>query len=325
MKELFRLPVELGNTICLDDSLVTKIFGNLSKLENYPSKFEVKRKSIRGYLCEAVSADTKNAKKIYLSNLVMEYVCGTTTEILNEKVRLCDFLPDENEKILIVNDDEDFIIPARFKIFVKFCEWDNIYYVDLGFENLLNDEPISVDFDYYFWKSMSTPEKHLNEKQKMYKDTFIHKEYVFEVCNKFANYLKSKGFYNEANELRKRASVHDNSKITNRDEFLALTSIVSDKACLENASVPLSTLKQNSIKLHWQNNSHHPEHFENYEEMSKVDRIEMACDWMARSLQYRSNLLEFVKTRQEDRFHFSDEMFEEVYNYCKILANLYQI
>ena len=76
--------------------------------------------------------------------------------------------------------------------------------------------------------------------------------------------------------------------------------------------------------LHWRNNSHHPEHFENYEEMSKLDKIEMACDWMARSLQYKSNLLEFVKTRQNDRFHFSNSMFDEVYNYCKILLSLYQ-
>ena len=105
---------------------------------------------------------------------------------------------------------------------------------------------------------------------------------------------------------------------------MALTSIVSDKSCLENASVPLSTLKQNSIMLHWKNNSHHPEHFDNYEEMSKVDRMEMACDWMARSLQFKSNLLEFAKTRQEDRFHFSEAMFEEVYNYCEILVSLYQ-
>ena len=134
-----------------------------------------------------------------------------------------------------------------------------------------------------------------------------------------------KGFYSEARELRSRALVHDNSKIDNYDEFFALTSIVNDKSCLENAGTPLSVLKQNSIKLHWKNNSHHPEHFENYEEMSTIDRMEMACDWMARSLQYKSNLLEFVKTRQEERFHFTDAMFKEVYKYCTILKALYEL
>ena len=325
MKELFRSPIELGATICLDDSLGAKIYENISKLENYPLRFEVKRKTVRGYVCEGVCSDSKNKKKIYLSNLVMNYVCGTTMENSNEKVPLCEFLPNENEKILIIKDDENCIIPACFKITVRFCEFNNIYYVDVAFENLLNQEHVNVDITGDSWKSLNTPEKYLDDTQKMYKDTFVHKEYVLDVCNKFADYLKEKGCFHEACELRNRATVHDNSKITDHDEFIALTSIVSDKSCLENASVPLSTLKQNSIKLHWKNNSHHPEHFENYEEMSTIDRMEMACDWMARSLQYKSNLLEFVKTRQEDRFHFSETMFTEVYNYCEILVSLYQI
>ena len=70
MKELFRSPVELGTTICLEDSFGAKIFENFSKFENYPSKFEVKRKSSRGYLCEGTSSDSKNTKKIYLKTLL---------------------------------------------------------------------------------------------------------------------------------------------------------------------------------------------------------------------------------------------------------------
>lgn len=324
MKELFHLPIELGVIICLDDGIGAKIFGKFSKSENYSLQLEVIRKSIRGYICESISSDSKNKKRIYLSNLVANYLCGTIIENSNKNVRFCDFLPNENDKILILNLEENYIIPARFMLSVRFCELTNIYYVDVIFENLLNDEFISLDFNLYSWKSMSVDEKYLNDTEKMYKDTFIHKEYVLDVCNKFATYLKANGFYHEACELKKRAIIHDNSKITNHDEFLALTSIVSDKSCLEKASVPLSTLKQNSIKLHWRNNTHHPEHFENYEDMSKLDRMEMVCDWMARSLQYKTDLLEFVKTRQEDRFHFPEAMFEEVYNYCKILVSLYQ-
>ena len=325
MRKLSLSPVELGAIFCLKDSWCTKIFEKFSKSEKYPTQFEVKRKAAYGYLCEDVSSDSKNKKMIFLSNAVMNYVCGNDVDNLNENVNFCEFLPDENERIMILNDEDDTITPVRFMLSVVFCPLDNIYYVDFIFENLLDEETITLNSKWNnSWKSMNISDEYMNDIEKMYKDTFIHKGYVLDVCNKFAQYLKKKGFYLEANELRKRAVLHDNSKITNHDEFMALTSIVSDKSCLENASVPLSTLKQNSIALHWKNNAHHPEHFENYEEMSKVDRMEMACDWMARSLQYKSNLLEFVKTRQEDRFHFSDAMFEEVYNYCSLLVSLYQ-
>lgn len=325
MRKLSLFPVELGATFCLKESWCTRIFEKFSKSENNPTQFEVKRKVTCGYLCEDVNSDSKNKKTIFLSNAVMKYVCGSDVDNLSENVAFGEFLPEENERILILNAEDYTITPARFMLSVMFCSWDNIYYVDFILENLLDEETITLTSELNnSWKSMGVSDEYMNDIEKMYKDTFIHKDYVLDVCNKFATYLKEKGFYLEANELRKRAVVHDNSKITNRDEFMALTSIVSDKSCLENASVPLSTLKQKSIMLHWKNNAHHPEHFENYEEMSKVDRMEMASDWMARSLQYKSNLLEFVKTRQEDRFHFSDAMFEEIYNYCTILVSLYQ-
>ena len=326
MRKLSLSLVELGATFYLKDSWCTKIFEKFGESEKCSTQFEVKRKATYGYLCEEVGSDSKNKKMIFLSNAVMNYVRGNDADNSNKNVHFCEFLPDENERIMILNAEDDTITPARFMLSVSFCPRNNICYVDFILEKLLDEEDITLNSNWNnSWKSMNVSDEYMNDIEKMYKDTFVHKECVLNVCNKFATYLKEKGLYLEANELLKRATVHDNSKITNHDEFMALASIVSDKSCLENANESLSTLKQNSIMLHWKNNSHHPEHFENYEEMTKLDRMEMACDWMARSLQYKSNLLEFAKTRQKDRFHFSDTMFEEVYNYCTILVSLYQI
>ena len=47
--------------------------------------------------------------------------------------------------------------------------------------------------------------------------------------------------------------------------------------------------------------------------MKEIDIIEMVCDWHARSVQYGTNLMEFVTVRQENRFKFPQEMYEKIY------------
>ena len=55
--------------------------------------------------------------------------------------------------------------------------------------------------------------------------------------------------------------------------------------------------------------------------LTKVDIMEMCCDWHARSTQYKTNFLEFVKKQQEIRFKFPEWMFAEVWHYCEVLAS----
>ena len=53
--------------------------------------------------------------------------------------------------------------------------------------------------------------------------------------------------------------------------------------------------------------------------MNELDIIEMVCDWYARSMQYKTDFLSFVVSRQESRFHFPNEMFDKIYRYCEII------
>ena len=123
-----------------------------------------------------------------------------------------------------------------------------------------------------------------------------------------------------AEELRRRAKVHDDSKMSCTDELHALSRIINDKTTLRNASAQLSPIKKDAIALHWKHNSHHPEHFKSVIDMTRVDVMEMCCDWHARSTQYKTDLLEFVKKQQEERFHFPEWMFAEIWHYCEILT-----
>ena len=56
--------------------------------------------------------------------------------------------------------------------------------------------------------------------------------------------------------------------------------------------------------------------------MTELDIIEMVCDWAARSEQYGTDLLDFIKERQHNRFHFSNKVYAEVEKYCKLIVEL---
>lgn len=150
-------------------------------------------------------------------------------------------------------------------------------------------------------------------------DTIIHKQYVLKSCLKLANILFDEQKNELALDLLKRACIHDNSKLE-EEELLALSRIINDKDCLTNSKEQLSEFKKNAIALHWKNNRHHPEFFSDINNMTELDILEMICDWYARSMQYNTNFLEFVYDRQKNRFHFPEQMFKVIENYCILIS-----
>lgn len=151
------------------------------------------------------------------------------------------------------------------------------------------------------------------------KDTLEHKKIIMDSAYKMAEYLFSKGENKLGIEIIDRAIVHDNSKFTN-DELYALSSISSSDA-LTNPNVLLSDDQQKLVEIHWRNNRHHPEYFSSIRNMSEIDIIEMCCDWHSRSVQFGTDLIAFAKVRQENRFHFPDDIFDKILFYCNILIN----
>lgn len=152
------------------------------------------------------------------------------------------------------------------------------------------------------------------------KDTIEHKKHVLDAGYKLAKYLLSSGKEELCISLLQRIAEHDNSKFS-REELLNLSSIYKTTECFTNPSYSLSQNEKDNIQLHWQNNSHHPEHYQNIEEMSEIDITEMICDWYARSVQYKTDLLEFIETRQKQRFNFPEEIYNKIIFYTKILLN----
>ena len=138
-------------------------------------------------------------------------------------------------------------------------------------------------------------------------------------CKKLAHYLTEIGAVEHSKSLLKRSVLHDNSKFTNEEELRSFAEIINDQQSLKDYSKSLSPLSKEYLKLHYKNNSHHPEHFSSPADMSKLDVMEMVCDWHARSVQYGTDLLKFVNESHIPRFKFPKWMIPEILHYCDVL------
>lgn len=153
-------------------------------------------------------------------------------------------------------------------------------------------------------------------------DTLVHRACVMRSGEYLSKYLIHHNRSVDAIRLIGRCSVHDISKIQNTEEFMLLASIVDEMHEMRNVGHCLSDKQKDAIRLHWKRNSHHPEYYDNPNDMSDLDLLEMACDCHARSKQYGTNLLEYMDIQQKLRFHFDVEHFKKLRAYCVALVEL---
>lgn len=154
--------------------------------------------------------------------------------------------------------------------------------------------------------------------EKHIKDSLNHKINILNSCKIMVEYLLKNGQEQLAIDLTNRCLIHDNSKFSN-EEINCFMNLKPNKETFVNPQKTLSEEEKKAIKLHWKNNKHHPEYYENVNDMEEVDILEMVCDWHSRSVEFGTDLIEFAKVRQENRFHFSKNVFEKILMYCYIL------
>ena len=135
-------------------------------------------------------------------------------------------------------------------------------------------------------------------------DTILHRKCVLRSGMYLATYLEQHGDKKLAHQLIDRCLVHDISKLEDTREFAALASIIDQSEDMKIVSHELTDRQKEMISLHWQHNSHHPEHYASSNDMTRLDLVEMSCDLHARSKQWKTNPLEYLDLQQEIRFHF---------------------
>ncbi len=162
--------------------------------------------------------------------------------------------------------------------------------------------------------------KMTDEVYSQIEETFIHKDLFNKSCLKMSKYLHSIGNDALAIDICRRAVLHDNSKLDD-NELGPFSKLDHKKEALKDPNIGLDDNVKHVIEVHWNKNRHHPEFFPDIEDMADIDIIEMCCDWHARSVQYGTDLLEFAQIRQSNRFHFSEEQYKKIMEYCKVLSS----
>jgi len=101
-----------------------------------------------------------------------------------------------------------------------------------------------------------------------------------------------------------RGLIHDNSKFRS-DEFKGYASVIGNLSNSTYGSVVYDANKnkiKHIINLHYTRNSHHPEHYENFQDMNFEDLSEMLFDWIAAAKRHKNgNVVRSILVNQ-DRF-----------------------
>ncbi len=318
---------EKGTRITLREAWHDKL-ELFSKNKKYPYEYTlmdvVKQNKETYYICES----DKKKCCIAMTEFVIKYLFAKEVPDSNMGVGFREYLPLENTYMLITNiRNPSLVVPAVLKLDCELVEIAEKSYIVFDFKLDFTNGKGFAGIKYYVegsrkstWKFVfNDDESYMSEYEMQFRDTIIHKEYVKKSAEKLARYLEEEGAVEHAQLLRERALIHDESKMSCEDELHALARIIMDKSTLKDPTKQLSQIKKDAIELHWKHNTHHPEHFKTPIDMSKIDIMEMCCDWHARSTQYKTNLMEYMNTQQEIRFHFPDWMFNEIVHYCEIL------
>lgn len=154
---------------------------------------------------------------------------------------------------------------------------------------------------------MITPQ---NESYDSSKDTLLHIKRVSELLIEIVN------------DLLRRASVHDASKLESPEKELFDKYTPLLKATTYGSSEYDKYLSELKVALdhHYKNNSHHPEyHIQGIYGMNLIDLIEMLVDWKAASERHADGDIKKSLDINTGRFHISHELFCILENTIKYL------
>lgn len=113
-------------------------------------------------------------------------------------------------------------------------------------------------------------------------------------------------------EINYRALVHDASKIQ-QPELAMFTELTPKLANMTYGSDEYEEcrkqMQETALKHHYENNSHHPEHYENgIAGMNLFDLIEMMCDWKAATLRHKDGDIAKSLEINAKRFDISPQL-----------------
>ena len=124
-------------------------------------------------------------------------------------------------------------------------------------------------------------------------------------------------------ELTNRAVVHDEDKLDPEELDLFIKFTPKLATCEYGSQEYKDYLIEltPALKLHYEKNRHHPEHFEKngIGEMNLIDILEMLCDWLASTKRQKNgDIFKSIGINQK-RFGYGDELGQILFNTAKFL------
>lgn len=117
------------------------------------------------------------------------------------------------------------------------------------------------------------------------------------------------------NELSLRGIAHDQSKFGPEEEtaYIWLNWLYHKKVEIKDYQLPEDVMVKvmDTLKTHSLKNSHHPEFYEDCNQMKAIDLVEMVCDWMAiaeENMGPGSSCRSWAEANLEKKWSFSFQM-----------------
>lgn len=111
--------------------------------------------------------------------------------------------------------------------------------------------------------------------------------------------------------LLERASSHDSTKFSN-DEFLGYMLLGDEKEHSRILTSEEKAIVQKAIIHHYKNNSHHPQYYNNCNEMTDLDLLEMVSDWLALAIEKGKPLI------ITNNYNFNEINYQKILKYTQI-------
>jgi hypothetical protein len=125
-------------------------------------------------------------------------------------------------------------------------------------------------------------------------------------------------------ELSMRVIWHDSSKFKSPEVeiFARYTPKLKDTTYGSDEYKRFLEEMKPAIEHHYQENRHHPEHFENgIEDMNLIDILEMLCDWRAATERHSDGNIEKSIDINKIRFGLSQQLVKILKNTVRLLEN----
>ena len=148
--------------------------------------------------------------------------------------------------------------------------------------------------------------KNIDSELEQLNDIVTHKKFIMDSAGLLCRYFIKNNNLDMALETLKVSFAHDISK-SNKDEFLGFSHMITEDD------------KNKVIKLHYERNKHHPEFWDDIKNIDEITMIEMSIDFFARSLQFKTDPVEYVIKENKKKFNFPKNILSKIINYLNIM------